>query len=158
MKNYSVTPQREGPRNKMYSYVDLGIDQHGIPIHIPCPHRFTFLEVTEENNKLKLIPSENMQGWIIMLSGQISCPQDIAEKIKVVAKGQKEIIGITTPVLLLSTELENFYLRVNRKGEYAYILRFFEWVTTIVTYAEADLCRLKLHKSTPYCNGELIKL
>jgi hypothetical protein len=98
-----------------------------------------------------------MRGWIIMLSAQISCPPDIAEKIKVVAKGEKEIIGITTPVLLLSTELENFFLRVKRqKGYPAHIIRFFEYTTTIVPYGEADF--LDLCNSTEYCNGGLIKL
>ena len=153
MKNYFVATEREG----IYSYVNLGVDQNGNPIHISCPHQFTFLEVSEDNNNTKLISSKNMRGWIIMLSGQISCHPDIAEKIKVVAKGQKEIIGITTTVLLLSTELENFFLRVKRKKrDSAYIIRFFEYNTTIVTYGEADF--LDLRTSTEYCNGGLIKL
>lgn len=111
----------------------------------------------EYNNNTKLIASQDMNGWIIMLSGQISCPPDIADDIRVVAKGQKEIIGITTPVLLLTTTLESFFLRVKRqKGYTAHILRFSEYRTTIVTYGEADF--LDLCNSTESCNGGLIKL
>jgi hypothetical protein len=159
MKTYFVTPQREGNRSKRYSYVDLGLDKNGNPIHIPCPHIFTFLEVLEDNNKPKLIPSQDMHGWIIMLSGQISCPPDVADNIRVVARGEKEIIGITTQVLLLSAKLENFFLRVKRLNRRpAHIIRFFEYNTTIVPYGEADLYELDLHNSTEYCNGGLIKL
>ena len=157
MKNYFVAPEREGSRSEIYSYVNLGVDENGNLIRISCPRQFTFLEVTKEDNKLELITSKDIHGWIMMLSGQISCPPDSAEKIKVVAKGQKEIIGITTTVLLLSTKLENFFLRIkHQKGYPAHILQFFEYQTTIVTYGEADF--LNLHNSTEYCNGDLIKL
>jgi hypothetical protein len=159
MKNHFVIPQRETNRNKDNSHVDLGCNTSGNPIKIPCPRQFTFLEVSEDNNKPKLIPSQDMHGWIIMLSGQISCTPDIAKDIKVVAKGEKEIIGITTPVLLLTTKLENFFLRVKRqKGHPAHILLFFEYTHSNVPYNEADLYNLNLHNSTEYCNGELIKL
>jgi hypothetical protein len=158
MKNYFVTPQREGNRSKHNSYVDLGFDKHGNPINIPCPHQFTFLEIKRENNKPKLVSSECMRGWIIMLSGQISCPPDISDRIEVIAKGEKEIIGAKTQVLLLSTELEDFFLRVKRqKGFPAYILKFYRDPTTIL-YGEESLKHLKLHGSTEYCNGGLIKL
>ena len=159
MKTYFVTPQRKGNRSKIYSYVDLGFGKDGSPIHISCPHRFTFLEVSEDSNNPKLIVSQDMNGWIIMISGQISCPPDAADDIRVVARGETEIIGITTPVLLLSTKLENFFLRVKRLKEHpAHIIRFFEYNTTIVTYGEADLYQLDLHDSSEYCNGGLINL
>jgi hypothetical protein len=157
MKNHFVIPQRETNRSKNNSYIDLGLGTDGNPIHISCPRQFTFLEVSEENNKPRLLRSENMRGWIIMLSGQISCPPDITENVSVIAKGEKEIIGIKTPVLLLSTELENFFLRIkHQKGYPAHILRFFEYKPTIVPYGEADF--LDLYNSTEYRNGDLIKL
>jgi hypothetical protein len=159
MKNYFVNPQRENNRCKINSYINLGLDQNGKPIHIQCPKRFTFLEVSEDDNKTKLLSSENMRGWIIMLSGQISCPPAIANQIQIIAKGEKEIIGVRTPVLLLSTELENFFLRVKRKkGHPAHILRFFEYNHSNVPYNEVGSYNLKLHNSTEYCNGDLIKL
>ena|GEM_PF-747702 len=174
MKAYNICPQEVSVADFKFPALPLGEKGRGrILVNVACPATFTHLEVgTTKQGKPRLNPSSNPKGWVARIStegayirgafGNVSTSPEVADKIRVVARGQGAFGDAgrcgTWDDLLVATDLEEFILRVKPSRGDAHLLLFKEGKVTKVTYEEADLLELDLHGSTSTSRGEMVRL
>jgi hypothetical protein len=154
--------------------IPLGEKGRGrILVNVACPATFTHLEVgTTKQGKPRLNPSTHPKGWVARIStegayvrgafGNVTTSPEVGDKIQVVARGQGAFGDAgrtgTWDDILVSTELEEFILRVKPSRGDAYLLLFREGKVTRFTYEEADLLEVDLYGSTSTSRGEMVRL
>jgi len=174
MKAYNICPQEVSVADFKFPALPLGEKGRGrILVNVACPATFTHLEVgTTKQGKPRLNPSSNPKGWVVRIStkgayirgafGNVSTAPEAVDKIQVVARGQGAFGDAgrtgTWDDILLSTDLEEFILRVKVSRGDAHLLLFKEGKVTKVTYEEADLLDLNLYGSTSTSRGEMVRL
>ena len=173
-KPFNICPQEVPVCDSTFQALTLGENGPGRTIvNVACPETFTHLEVGKtKQGKPSLNTSSNPKGWLARVStegdyirgacGNISTSPEVADKIRVIARG-KGAFGLagntgTWDDLLLETKLEEFTLRVKPSRGDAYLLLFKEGKVSRVTYEEAELLELDLHGSTSTSRGEMVRL
>ena len=173
-KQFNICPQEVPVCDSTFQALTLGEKGRGrILVNVACPATFTYLEVGDTNKgKPRLNPSSNPKGWVARIStkgayirgafGNVSTSPEVVDKIRVIARGQGAFgdagnIGKWDDILLY-TELEEFFLRVKPSRGDAYLLLFKEGKVSRVTYEEAELLEVDLHRSTSTSRGEMVKL
>jgi hypothetical protein len=164
MKTYNLKPQPVKVGDVTVSAITIGESGRGrVLIHVPCPEVFEYLEAilpTEGPVKKKgrLIPTTANNGWVARIStegsyirganGNVSAPKYLVNQINVVAKayGAFGDAGRTGnwDDIIISTKLEEFYLRVKPSRGDAYILQFKESQVCKISLEQADLIDLDL--------------
>ncbi len=174
MKVYNIKPQTVKVADFEMDAISLGESGRGRKcVNVACPKEFEFLEVgTTKAGKPRLNKSSNPQGWIARIStqgayirgasGNISVSQKFADRVTVVARGQGAFgdagrIG-TWDDIIISCQLEDFWLRVKPSRGDAYILFFRNNLASDLTYPEAELLDFDFSGSSLTNRGELIRL
>lgn len=174
MKVYNINSQSVKIADFSIHAVVIGENGRGRKIvNVACPETFEFLEpgVTKQD-KPRLNKSDSSKGWIAKISsegayirganGNISVSSEFHSKITLLVKangafGDAGRTG-TWDDIIISTELEDFWIRVKPSRGDAHILLFKDSKVSKVSYEEADLLEFNLEDSTPTKRGNLIRL
>jgi hypothetical protein len=143
-------------------------------IHVACPENFTFLEIGKtKTGKPRLNKSSSTTGWIARIStsgayirgatGNADVSSEFIDSIHVPVRGQGAFGAAgrtgTWDDVIVSTELDEFWLRVKPTRGDAYILLFKKTgEVSKLSYPEAELLDFDLCGSSPTSRGELIRL
>jgi hypothetical protein len=173
-KVYNITPIEVSVAEFKFLAIPLGEKGRGrILVNVACPATFTYLEVgATKQGKPRLNPSTNSKGWVARIStegayirgacGSVSTSPEVVDKIRVIARGQGAFGDAgrtgTWDDLLVSTELEEFILRVKPSRGDAYLLLFKGDKVRQISYEESGLLEVDLHGSTSTSRGEMVKL
>jgi len=173
MKAYNIAPVEVSVADFKFHAISLGERGRGRTlVNVACPATFIHLEVgTTKQGKPRLNSSTHPKGWVARVNtqgayirganGNVSAPP-VADKINVVARGQGAFGDAgrtgTWDDILLSTDLEEFILRVKPSRGDAHLLLFKEGKVTKITYEEADLLEVDLYGSTSTSRGEMVRL
>lgn len=174
MKVYNVQPQQVQVADFSFPAVQLGESGRGRKLlNVACPEEFKYLESgLTKQGKPRLNASKSDKGWIARVNtagayirganGNVSYSPEFEGKINLIAKafgafGAAGRTG-TWDDVLISTELEDFWLRVKPSRGDAYILLFKNGKVSEISYEQADLLDLDLQGSTPTTKGDMITL
>lgn len=180
MKTYNISVSEVKINDFSFTALTLGEKGRGrVIVNVACPQSFSNLEVgTTKQGKPRLNTSKSSKGWLARIStngayirgasGNVSTNPEIAEKISVIARGQGAFgdagrIG-TWDDILISTELETFWLRVKPTRGDAYIMIFDDNKAQKISYEELDLLvenidiDIDVMESTTSSRGSLQKL
>lgn len=175
MKTYNVKPEEVQVTDDItITAVSLGEKGRGRSIvNVACPESFLYLEEGQtKKGKVRLNNSHSDRGWILRIStagayirganGNVSTHPEDAEAIRVLARGQGAFgaAGRTGnwDDLLITTELEEFLLRVKPSRGDAYIIWFREGKVSELDYDQAELADLDLMESSPRNRGKFVRL
>lgn len=180
MKVHNITVSEVKINDFSFTALTLGEKGRGrVLVNVACPQKFEYLEIgTTKQGKPRLNASKSSKGWLARISthgayirgatGNVSTNPEIAEKIKVIARGKGAFgdagrTGTWDDILIL-TELENFWLRVKPTRGDAYLLIFNQEKVTKISYEDLDIfventdIDIDVMESTTSSRGSLQKL
>lgn len=174
MKVYNIEAKKVQIADFEISAVSLGEHGRGRQlVNVACPEEFQYLEPgLTKNGRFRLNASISDKGWIARINtessyirganGNVSIASEYAEHVRVEARGYGAYgdagrIGNWEDIII-STELEDFWVRVKPSRGDAYILIFKDGKVNKLTYEQAELLDMQLYGSEPRDRGELIRI